>query len=66
MDRNIIKKIFLSLFLVASIFITYNESEFQGQVKAIVTEGGLETEKSVEVEKLNVSSSRMTDGRFVE
>ena len=66
MDRNIIKKIFLSLFLVASIFITYNESEFQGQVKAIVTEGGLETEKSVEVEKLNVSSSRMTYGRFLE
>jgi cell division protease FtsH len=66
MDRNIIKKIFLSLFLVASIFITYNESEFQGQVKAIVTEGGLETEKSIEVEKLNVSSSRMTYGRFLE
>ena len=52
--------------MVASIFITYNESEFQGQVKAIVTEGGLETEKSVEVEKLNVSSSRMTYGRFLE
>jgi len=66
MDRNTIKKIFLSLFLVAGIFITYNESEFQGQVRAIVVESGLETEKSVEVEKLNVSSSRMTYGRFLE
>ena len=66
MDRNTIKKIFLSLFLVAGIFITYKESEFQGQVKAIVVENVLETEKSVEMEKLNVSSSRMTYGRFLE
>ena len=44
MDRNIIKKIFLNLFLVAGIFITYKESEFQGQVKAIVIEDGLENE----------------------
>lgn len=66
MDRNIVKKIFLNLFLVASIFITYKESEFQGQVKAIVIENGSENEKVVEVEKLNVSSSRMTYGRFLE
>ena len=66
MDRNIIKKIFLNLFLVAGIFITYKESEFQGQVKAIVIEDGLENEKAVEVEKLSVSSSRMTYGRFLE
>ena len=66
MDRNIIKKIFLNLFLVAGIFITYKESEFQGQVKAIVIEDGLENEKVVEVEKLSVSSSRMTYGRFLE
>jgi len=66
MDRNTIKKIFLSLFLVAGVFITYKESEFQGQVKAIIMENGLETEKPVEVEKLNVSSSRMTYGRFLE
>jgi len=66
MDRNTIKKIFLSLFLVAGVFITYKESEFQGQVKAIIMESGLETEKPVEVEKLNVSSSRMTYGRFLE
>jgi cell division protease FtsH len=66
MDRNTIKKIFLSLFLVAGIFITYKESEFQGQVKAIIVENGVETEKPVEVEKLNVSSSRMTYGRFLE
>ena len=66
MNRNTIKKIFLSLFLIAGIFITYKESEFQGQVKAIVVENVLETEKSVEMEKLNVSSSRMTYGRFLE
>ena len=45
MDRNTVKKIFLNLFLVASIFITYKESEFQGQVKAIVIENGSENEK---------------------
>ena len=66
MNRNIIKKIFLNLFLVAGIFIAYKESEFQGQVKAIAIENGIENEKSVEVEKLNVSSSRMTYGRFLE
>ena len=66
MDRNTTKKIFLSLFLVAGIFIAYNEAEFQGQVKALIIDGGSETEKSVEVEKLNVSSSRMTYGRFLE
>ena len=66
MDRNTIKKIFLSLFLVASIFITYKESEFQGQVKALILEDGVVIEKPVEIEKLNVSSSRMTYGRFLE
>ena len=66
MNHNTIKKIFLNLFLIASIFITCKESEFQGQVKAIVIENGLDSEKSVEVEKINVSSSRMTYGRFLE
>ena len=66
MNRNVVKKIFLNLFLVAGIFIAYKESEFQGQVKAIVIEDGLENEKSVEVDKLNVSSSKMTYGRFLE
>ena len=66
MDRNVVKKIFLNLFLVAGIFIAYKESEFQGQVKAIVIEDRLENEKSVEIEKLNVSSSKMTYGRFLE
>ena len=66
MNRNIVKKIFLNLFLVAGIFIAYEESEFQGQVKAIVIEDGLENEKLVEADKLNVSSSKMTYGRFLE
>ena len=66
MNRNIVKKIFLNLFLVAGIFIAYKESEFQGQVKAIVIEDGLENEKLVEADKLNVSSSKMTYGRFLE
>ena len=66
MNRNVVKKIFLNLFLVAGIFIAYKESEFQGQVKAIVIEDGLENEKLVEADKLNVSSSKMTYGRFLE